>query len=393
MSGSSAPKAKIARLTRAGILLGLALGLATACGGAKSGTAGSPDEEAAGRNNPPGGSGGMAAPEELATGGASTAGSGGMSGGSSSLSGAFTFFDLPVPDGDSRVGSITAGPDGNLWFTLGAVYGTTNAIGRVTPSGTVTEFPLEATPGIIVAGPDGNLWFTEEGVTAAGLIDYGVGRITPDGTMTAFNTPARPVDLIAGPDGNIWFTEYREPAAAVGSVTPTGVYSKVADGVSHSSSNRITANIDGIAWLTYDSGLKSITADGTVTAFPIDFQSLIGDFVAGTDGNLWLLELQHSIVRVTPAGVLTRFTNNSALGPGDGALGLTGGPGGDIWYTSYRSLGRLTPEDGKVVKFDGPALYGMKDAITTGPDGNIWFGAGKNVGKVAPPAIGRFTVP
>ena len=32
---------------------------------------------------------------------------------------------------------ITAGPDGNLWFTEAAA-----TIGRITPAGTVTEFPL-----------------------------------------------------------------------------------------------------------------------------------------------------------------------------------------------------------------------------------------------------------
>src|SRR5262245_52334212 len=57
--------------------------------------------------------------------------------------------------------SITAGPDGNLWFTE---YGG-GQIGRITPLGVVTEFSAGitafATPWGITAGPDGNLWFTE----------------------------------------------------------------------------------------------------------------------------------------------------------------------------------------------------------------------------------------
>src|SRR5271165_790374 len=54
---------------------------------------------------------------------------------------------------------ITAGPDGNLWFTEFSG----NKIGRITPGGTVTEFSAGITPNSgpdgITAGPDGNLWF------------------------------------------------------------------------------------------------------------------------------------------------------------------------------------------------------------------------------------------
>ncbi len=71
---------------------------------------------------------------------------------------------------------ITSGPDGNLWFTEGAAD-TTDTIGRLTPAGSFTAFPLPtdgsdgSRPRSITAGPDGNLWFTEE---LAGEI----GRIT-----------------------------------------------------------------------------------------------------------------------------------------------------------------------------------------------------------------------
>jgi virginiamycin B lyase len=57
---------------------------------------------------------------------------------------------------------ITAGLDGNLWFTeLDA-----NKIGRITPGGTITEFPLssQALPFGISGGSDGNVWFAEDGV-------------------------------------------------------------------------------------------------------------------------------------------------------------------------------------------------------------------------------------
>jgi streptogramin lyase len=98
----------------------------------------------------------------------------------------------------SNVGTqrIAAGPDGNLWFTGITV------IGRITPGGVVTEFPLPdgriaTTHVAIIAGLDGNVWF--------GLPD-GLGRITPSGAITLFPVPA-PRGIAPGADGNIWYLE------------------------------------------------------------------------------------------------------------------------------------------------------------------------------------------
>jgi virginiamycin B lyase len=62
----------------------------------------------------------------------------------------------------TNVFDLTAGPDGNVWFTDIQ----TSSIGRITPTGVVTEFPLPAPdsgPFMIATGPDGNLWFTLQG--------------------------------------------------------------------------------------------------------------------------------------------------------------------------------------------------------------------------------------
>ena len=105
--------------------------------------------------------------------------------------------EFPIPSAGSAVTEITAGPDGNLWYTdFGA-----NKIGRVTPAGAFTEFPLPSTldrPNQIAAGPDGNLWFT--------TLSEHIGRITPAGEITAFPIPsAFAGGITGGPDGNVWF--------------------------------------------------------------------------------------------------------------------------------------------------------------------------------------------
>jgi streptogramin lyase len=97
--------------------------------------------------------------------------------------------------------SIAAGPDGNVWFTeLDA-----SEIGRITPTGTITEFPLPSgsRPVDIAAGPDGNLWFTED--------DGKIGRMSPTGAITEFELPnsyaAAANKIVAGPEGNMWFSQ------------------------------------------------------------------------------------------------------------------------------------------------------------------------------------------
>src|ERR1035438_7398253 len=91
---------------------------------------------------------------------------------------------------------ITAGPDGNVWFTEYRA----GKIGRITPAGVITEFsiPSGGNPQDIRLGPDGNLWFTDALAK--------IGKITPAGVITEFST-SNCVRIAAGPDGNLWKTE------------------------------------------------------------------------------------------------------------------------------------------------------------------------------------------
>ena len=46
--------------------------------------------------------------------------------------------EFPIPTPVSQPSGIAAGPDGSLWFAEQGV----NAVGRITQSGAVTEFPI-----------------------------------------------------------------------------------------------------------------------------------------------------------------------------------------------------------------------------------------------------------
>jgi len=89
--------------------------------------------------------------------------------------------------------------------------------------GTITEFSggLTANSGPfgITAGPDGNMWFTQVGDDVSA-----VSRITMKGRITEFRTGidpnARPWEIARGPDGNLWFTELE--MMRIGRITPQG---------------------------------------------------------------------------------------------------------------------------------------------------------------------------
>src|SRR5262249_6074163 len=180
----------------------------------------------------------------------------------------FTEFALPPLSFGGSFGAtgITAGPDGNVWFTDPVA----RAVGRITPAGKVMEFP---TPGIsagaITAGPDGNLWFVDSALTFAG--SPAVGRITSDGQVTEFALPdqfVQPSQITAGPDGNVWFTESIYPTGEkVGRITPTGQITEfsipVPSGVSGSAGG-ITAGPDGNLYFSHDGILAMITPGGAI---------------------------------------------------------------------------------------------------------------------------------
>ncbi|HEY7360690.1 MAG TPA: NHL repeat-containing protein, partial [Streptosporangiaceae bacterium] len=293
---------------------------------------------------------------------------------------------------ESRPLGITAGPDGNLWFTEGA-----GRIGRITPQGAITEFSTGISPGAeptgIAAGPDGNLWFTESAGNR-------IGRITPTGAVTEFplgispgSLKSIPQGIAAGPDGNLWFTE--AAGNRIGRITPQGALTWFQTGISPKSTPKgITVGPDGNLWFTERGGIGRITSSGAVTEFRtgISPQSRPSGIAPGPDGNLWFTEVYGThIGRITPQGAVTWFRPRSV------PSGITAGPDGNLWFTeALGRIGRITPQ-GAVTEFSAgitvrssPAgLRSSPVGIAAGPDGNLWFteAAGDRIGRITPQGV------
>jgi len=116
-------------------------------------------------------------------------------------SGAVSYY---VTNGASLSGDPAAltlnATDQNIWFTE------PSAIGRMTPSGTLTEFPIAVGAGAccgIVASSDGSLWFIETNANAIGHMDVH-GNFLGDYQLPAVGGLWQ---ITLGPDGNIWFTQ------------------------------------------------------------------------------------------------------------------------------------------------------------------------------------------
>lgn len=289
----------------------------------------------------------------------------------------FTVFPGPVVP---SVSFITAGPDGNLWFTQeGPPCTDCNYICKMTTAGVITQFSLpysggalgSGSEGPIVLGPDGNLWFTHYRANR-------IGKINPNtGSIEEFWIPsgnAFPSDITVGPDGNLWFTEV--VGTCIGKIDPSnGTITEfpLPWRATQYGAARITAGSDGNLWYTEpdENTIGRITPQGDVTEFLVTtLNSFPFDITSGPDGNLWFTEeVAGKIGRITLQGVITEFDLPAGADPQHITVGLDG----NLWFTEVSGkFGRITPT-GSATEFQTPTPGGRPYDITVGPDGNLWF--------------------
>ena len=222
--------------------------------------------------------------------------------------------------GGSQPFAITAGADGNNWFTL---MNSSN-VARITPRGSITYFrtPSLSNPAFITPGPDGNVWFGE-GSTGR------IARITPAGDITEFQFSffGVSVGITTGPDGNIWFTDQTDHAV----------------------------------W-RFDLSTATFTEFKTPTS-----NSFPGDITTGSDGNMWFTEQAvDKFARITPQGVITEFIGVSS------PTSITAGPDGNIWIASafVPQIARVSPNTINITLFPTPSNPTM---IRPGNSNNLLF--------------------
>jgi streptogramin lyase len=256
-------------------------------------------------------------------------------------------------DGHDAV-DITRGPDGMMWFVDGS-----GTIGRVSPAGEFALFPVPSASGLsewdwlledIAAGPDGNLWFTEPRFNK-------IGRITTSGSLTEFDMPRpdmSPNRIVAGPDGNLWFTEsVASPwSNRVGRISPTG---SVTEFPIPNGANTIAVGNDGSLWLGWYGAVTRLTTDGVATVFPVtDVPDVWPAALAvASDGAIWIAGAYDWFDAIP--GQIVRF----ALGRSDCVADATTLclNGGRFRVTTEWKAPNGSPRDGRAATLAGNSGY------------------------------------
>jgi virginiamycin B lyase len=256
---------------------------------------------------------------------------------------------------------LARGADGNVWFTD---QGPVPSIGRITSDGTITEFSAglqdggRSCPGAIASGPDGNVWFADEGSdcgSGAGLNE--IGKVTPSGTITEYaqglqeRNLSKPTALTSGPDGKVWFTDAGTQhlgASAIGQVSSAGEITEMPLDAKSIPFDVVRGPGDRM-WFT-DRGGTAAIARVESSAAPTEFsdglqianQSSPGALAVGSDGDIWFADggAVPEIGKISTAGAIEEFGLEGDQAPGD----LMSGPDGNIWFTDTGptpAIGRL----------------------------------------------------
>ena len=297
--------------------------------------------------------------------------------------------EFPLAPGSGPAGLAT-GLDGNVWFA----EETGNRIGRLTPGGLLTEFPLSVParrPFGVSPAADG-VAFTER----AG----GIGRITSAGTITEEPHPGtEPKQIAPGPFAQLWYSDpshdFIGSTPFAGSGPSGGGFPLAAgarpEGVATGAGGDLWVAENGagsLARLYYQPRPPGIPGLGSVQIQQLPLPDrTVGPFgiCYGPDGNVWFTELAAGrIGRMSPSGAVVEFPLPAGAEP----RGIATGADLNLWITDAARdrILRMTP-DGVVTEFPLPTAGARPDQIIAGPDGRIWFS------EPGADRIGRLSIP
>ena len=271
-------------------------------------------------------------------------------------------------------GQLTLGPDGNIWVSL------EGAVGRVTPSGGVTEYTSTDLPNVL-AFPTGAI------TSAGGFIWVGqlggndpIVKIAPSDPTSATGVPVAGLGSIGtamttGPDGYIWFAVNDK----IVKFAPSNPASATTYDVTGLVPRGIATATDGTLWVTDTANggrLLNVTTNGTVTPHTVggNPQFVGGGSAGGQVAYSNPLNTPQQIGLLTP-GAVTPITIDRP--DGSDPEGVVFGNDGAYWFAEFAGnrLARVTT-DGQLTTLTGfPTLSGQAIGprqITKGPNNTLW---------------------
>ena len=236
------------------------------------------------------------------------------------------------------------------------------------------------------------------GVTIVAVLVWTAGSAVaaPGARLKQFKVPtadSQPRAVTNGTDGNRWFTEGTEftgAPAKIARITPSGVITEFAPGVSDGCNDCILSDIaSGPAGVLYatSNDPKLIRFDVNTGTFQPPIQmpntSALGGTLAIFGDDVWVTDFNNDVVwryRLSTG----EFTSVPATDPSDVAVDA----GGNAWFSEpdTNSLGRIDAVTGAVTRTpttDGSTTVAPR-AVAVATDGQIWFTA-----RFTPQAVGR----
>lgn len=178
----------------------------------------------------------------------------------------------------------------------------------------------------------------------------------------------QPQAIIAAHDGSVWFTN-----AATGTVAHLTQGAKLTTLASTepTRADALALGPDGSLW--FGNGYGSVvrrSPAGVLTNYAVAASVPVGGLAVAKDGTAWFTTGSETIGEIALDGSVSYFNDPESM---RGTQGIVAGPDGAIWFTNYlgSSIGRITA-DGTVATYTAPRIR-FPAGITVGRDGALWF--------------------
>jgi streptogramin lyase len=282
-----------------------------------------------------------------------------------------TLKQFKVPTANSQPRAITNGADGNVWFTEGTDFTNSPAkVGRVTPSGAITEFDIDCNFCILTdidQGPDGILYMTTNNPI---LVRFDVDTLTQMPSIDIPNTGSAGEIDVAG--NEVWLTADFDSLVRYditdAQFTEFQLGKQPADVVIN--------DANGDPWFTSPNDLTINRLDPATGAIAESFDVPDGltprSIAIAADGQIWFTSrfVPQGVGRLNPTtGVVTTFLTPSNPGP----EGIAASPDGTVWFTQT-TTGNVARIDNSGAITETKAVKNSETfGITVAPNGNPWF--------------------
>jgi streptogramin lyase len=230
-------------------------------------------------------------------------------------------------------------------------------------------------------------------LASGGVVEYAVPNPSPAGSTCAGCRTASLSGIAAGPDGNVWYFDVGQNL--VGRVTPAGSITQFAVPGTGSGSEAIVGAPDGNIWMVArgENGanwILKVSPAGVVTKYPLANGVGPEGITWGPDGNVWFTEFWTGrIGQMTPAGTVKEFS----LGGDSNPRGIVTGPDHNLWFVEgslrHESIGRMTIK-GEITEYALGSNMNQQlqpYTIVNGADGNLWFTEMGRLGRITPAGV------